>query len=368
MMMEIWWINFIIAESNYFTMLSKKNLMIKKITKKIIGLSVISLFTVHSVFAQYTLQSTNLPNAGDTWVNKTIADTSIQPGGAGANVIWDFNLYSVTVNTLSEEFRAPSSTGVDATFPTANIKEASYFGWTDYFYKNPAGTEIQYLGFQNSSNEVRITNTQKLLTVPLTYGTSISNAALMGTGYFGSTLTGTISVIADGYGTLKVGTLTFNNVTRVKYDFNMVEDFGGGSESPVHVVKYSWYRSGLRPPVMSISTLNMSGIVGNSVQKYTTVNYLVTDVEDLDKPVITLNTFPNPSKGLINVQFNIDRTAEVTTQLMDITGRVRISEVSRQNVGEHNLKLDVSDLPKGVYVLSVISGTVNRQQRILITE
>ncbi len=342
--------------------------MIKTLTKQIAVISIIIGFSSTSAFSQYTLQSSNLPGAGVTWGNQVITNPAIQPGTGGSGAIWDFNIYNVTVNTLNDEYRAPLTSGVDATFPTANIKAASYFGWTDYYYINPGKTELQYLGFQNSSDEVRISNTQRLMTVPFTYGNSISNVALAGTGYLGSNLTGTISIVADGFGTLKVGGATYNNVTRVKYDYDMVEDYGGGSTNNVHVVKYAWFRSGKNAPQMQISTLEISGINGSSSQKYATVNYLVTGIDDINKPNLNFSTFPNPVTGQVNVMMSLDRASDVTLKLMDITGKVQYSETTKQNAGDHQLKFDVSTLPKGVYILSAIAGTVNRQQRIIIAE
>lgn len=343
--------------------------MIKTLTKRILGLTFIAALAAPAAFSQYTLQSSNLPAPFVKWEFQILSDTSIQPLSGGAGVIWDFNLYTVSVNTLSEVYEVTSNSAVDVSFPTANLKKLNYLGWTDYYYRNPAGTELQYLGFHNTSNEIHVSNTQKLLTVPLTYGNSISNAPLAGTGYSGSTLAGTISVIADGYGTLKVGGLTFNNVTRVKTDMAIVEDFGGGILSNVHVVKYSWYKTGTNAPYFEIVTLNMDGIVGNSTQKFAIKNYRVNiGVDELAESNLGLTVFPNPLKDQVSLKINLNKNADVTLQLMDITGKIKLSETSKQTAGEHELKLDVSGLSKGVYILSAISGTINRQQRIVITE
>lgn len=343
--------------------------MIKTLTKRISVLTFIASMCFTGAFSQYTLQSSNLPAPYVKWEFQILSDTSIQPLSGGAGVIWDFNLYTVSVNTLSEVYEVPSASGVDATFPTANLKKLNYFGWTDYYYRNPAGTELQFLGIYNSSNEIHVSNTQKLLTIPLTYGNSISNAALAGSGYGGSTLAGTISVIADGYGTLKVGGITFNNVTRVKTDMTIVEDFGSGLTGNVHVVKYSWYKTGTNAPYFEIVTLNMDGILGTSTQKYAIKNYRVNiGVDELAEPNLGLSVFPNPLKDQVSLKINLNRTSDVTLQIMDITGKVKLSQTTKQTAGEHEMKLDVSDLSKGVYILSAISGTINRQQRIVITE
>ncbi|HQW22788.1 MAG TPA: T9SS type A sorting domain-containing protein [Bacteroidia bacterium] len=342
--------------------------MIKTLTRQfLIGTCLFSLAFTAS-FGQTTFQTTNLPVVGDNWVGKTFYDTSAQAGPGGMGVIWDFSLYVVSVNTLTQSFRAPASSGTDATFIGANLKCDSYFGWTDYYAKNGTATELQYLGFQNASNEVRITNTQKLITVPFAYGASVSNAPLAGTGYGGSTLTGTISVVADGYGTLKVGGITYTEILRVKYDLDMVEDFGSGLTSPVHVVKYAWYKNGLRAPLMQMSSLNMSGIVGNSVQKYITVAYGTVGIDDINKPSINFNVYPNPSNGQTSVQLNIDRSSDVMLKVIDITGRVVLTQSSYLTSGEHNIKLNLSSLSKGIYILSAIAGTSTREKRIVIAD
>lgn len=342
--------------------------MIRTITKQFILGTVVFCLAFVEAFGQTTLQTSNLPVVGDNWVGKTFYDTSAQAGPGGNGVIWDFSLYVVSVNTLTQSYRAPATSGVDATFAGANLKLETFFGWTDYFFRNAAGTELQYLGFQNASNEVRITNTQKLITIPFAYGASVSNAPLAGTGYGGSTLTGTISVVADGYGTLKVGGITYNDILRVKYDLDMVADLGAGVTSPIHVVKYCWYKANLRAPLMQMSSLNMSGFVGNSVQKYITVAYGTVGIDDIEKPEINFSVYPNPTSGQTSVKLNIDRSSDVKLKVMDITGRVVFTQESYLTAGDHNIKLDLANLSKGVYVLSAIAGATTREKRLLITE
>src|SRR5687768_12856587 len=85
-----------------------------------------------NTFAQVTLQTQNIPVAGDVWGNKTISDTTIQPGSGGANQVWDFSNYFVNPTVKSEAFTVPNGTGDDPLFPTANLKSTSLFGGFDY--------------------------------------------------------------------------------------------------------------------------------------------------------------------------------------------------------------------------------------------
>ena len=347
--------------------------MIRKITTKSSLIALLCLVSSGVANAQITLQATNIPSVGDQWVNKVITDTTIQAGSGGAGAIWDFTAYFITVNTIAEEFKAVTGSGDDVNFPTANMKVVSPLGWTDYFKKSSAGTELQWLGFKGS-DELYLTSVQNILTVPFTYNTTISNVAVSGTAASGATVTGTVSVSGDGYGTLKVAPGNggpFNNVLRVKFDINLVEDYSGGSGtavSNVHIVRYSWYRSGLRAPVFSIIQENVDGILGSSRKKFVMFSTVTTGVEDLAKPSLAMEVYPNPAKESAFVKFSLDKSSDVSVKVMDITGKVCLSETAHYGPGEYKYNLGVADFPRGIYVVSVTAGAVVRQQRLILSE
>lgn len=340
--------------------------MVKTTTKFILGILLFLVFTSQSN-AQYVLQSTNQPGTGDLWVNKIITD-DILPGGNGAATTWDYSAHFVTPNTISEQYVPLTGTTADITFPGANVKCISFFGMTDYFYKNTATNELTYLGFFTSGDEIHITNTQKLLVAPFAYGSTISNVAVTGTGYQNSALSGTITVEADSYGTLIVGGQTLTNVLRLKTEMNFSEDFGGGLVSTISIVRYAWYKSGLRAPFMQICTYDLDGVLGSAHQKYSLVANVTVGVDEIATPAIGVSVFPNPVKSSIEANVTIDQTSDVTIQLVDITGKLAKSENVHYTTGEHHLSMDVSDLPKGIYMLSIQSGNTTREERISITE
>ena len=240
--------------------------MIKSTTK--IALSLLLLISLSAnVNAQYVIQSTNLPGSGDLWVNKIITD-NVQPGGSGPNITWDFSVHFVTPNTISEQYSIPTGTAIDLTFPTANLKCSSVFGITEYYYKNAATNTLQYLGYYSTANEVHISNAQNVLVAPFAYGNSSSNAAVTGTGFSGSTISGTVSVVADAHGTITVGGITTTNVLRVRTEYAIVEDFGGGLSETISFVKYAWYKQGLRAPYMQIMNYDATGDIATINQKY----------------------------------------------------------------------------------------------------
>lgn len=356
--------NIVVQKTNIKTI---PTVMIKLFTKSTFSFLLLFAFAGH-VKAQYIIQSSNLPGAGDLWVNKIINDQSVQPGGSGPNIPWDFSIYFVTPNTISEQYSVPTGTAVDLTFPTANLKCTSIFGITEYFYKNTTNNTLQYLGYYSSSNEIHISNTQTVLAAPFAYGNSSSNATVTGTGFSGSTISGTVSVVADAHGTLTVGGITTSNVLRVRTEYAIVEDFGGGLSETISFVKYAWYKQGLRAPYMQICTYDATGDIATIHQKYTLVANVTVGVDELSKPSLSFSVFPNPVGDTAEIDITIDQNSDMAIRLMDIAGKTVRTEKPYFIKGTHHISMDVSDLPKGVYILSVKGGATLREERIVLAE
>jgi Secretion system C-terminal sorting domain len=74
----------------------------------------------------------------------------------------------------------------------------------------------------------------------------------------------------------------------------------------------------------------------------------ITSVEDFDAN-FSVNIFPNPTANQVNL--TIDKYQGLIYQLYDVTGKLLIgSKVTNQKT-----QLNVSDYPKGTYLLSLIS-------------
>jgi hypothetical protein len=335
--------------------------MSKKITS--LSLLFISVLITSVVFAQPTLQTTNMANAGDVWAYKTITDTTIQPGLTGSGVSWNFSTFFVNPTAFNQTYSVPGSSGDDSYFPTANLKVNSSFGGSEYYYKN--GSSLQFLGFKSITSDLIITNTQNILSVPLSYGNSVTNASATGTCFGGFAATGTISAIADGTGTLQLASGTYNNTLRVFYNIDMLVGHDFGLDTYVQVKRYCWYKVGQRAPVFIIESLSISGSLGNSYSKSVLVNYVTpTGVEDVQSN-FNFSLSPNPVKDRVIVHLSSDRAANAHYSVMDITGRVWKEEevVFGQ---DHSFIVDAINLPKGIYILSVQTAGTKKQQRFIV--
>ena len=68
--------------------------------------------------------------------------------------------------------------------------------------------------------------------------------------------------------------------------------------------------------------------------------------------------YPNPSTGIFNTEGNNINSVEIT----DITGRL----IKKFNVHEQEIKIDLSNEPKGVYFLKAYTGSTIKVQKLIL--
>lgn len=79
----------------------------------------------------------------------------------------------------------------------------------------------------------------------------------------------------------------------------------------------------------------------------------------------SLQVYPNPSVGQVNVIFNAESSNDATIGLLDLSGKVIMSTSSTHLNGKYEGKIDISELSKGTYLMKVESGDLTTQRRII---
>ncbi|MDD4645493.1 MAG: T9SS type A sorting domain-containing protein [Bacteroidales bacterium] len=84
-----------------------------------------------------------------------------------------------------------------------------------------------------------------------------------------------------------------------------------------------------------------------------------------DKPLVAdgLKIFPNPTNGRFAAEISL--TGQVQFTVMDLSGRLIISESISCGQGTTLKQCDISNEPKGVYLIKVVSGTATRVARVV---
>lgn len=100
--------------------------------------------------------------------------------------------------------------------------------------------------------------------------------------------------------------------------------------------------------------------VSNSakVEYYSEDNCPVVNILDVDKAVLGMTVFPNPVQDVINLNINAqEQHTDATLMITNITGQVVDQRQVNLLSGANTFDINVSDMPTGVYIVSIESET-----------
>lgn len=81
-----------------------------------------------------------------------------------------------------------------------------------------------------------------------------------------------------------------------------------------------------------------------------------------------ITVYPNPSRdGLVNIQFNLDKTKSVQIDIQNINGR-KCGSYALNSVLQDVYKLDMSRNPPGVYMITISDGIASSSRKIVLTD
>ena len=88
----------------------------------------------------------------------------------------------------------------------------------------------------------------------------------------------------------------------------------------------------------------------------------VTGISNISKE-IGLKYFPNPTNGILNVNFNTASSTAVAIDILDLSGNVVKTISNKEYAGQNSLNIDMNDLSNGMYLihLTTASGAANEK-------
>lgn len=90
------------------------------------------------------------------------------------------------------------------------------------------------------------------------------------------------------------------------------------------------------------------------------------DIEEL-KTFSDIRLFPNPAKELVTISYNLGNAGDASIKLVDLTGRIIISETFRAKQGENNFTLDLKLVNKGFYFVEfAVMGNEKTVKRLMV--
>lgn len=89
------------------------------------------------------------------------------------------------------------------------------------------------------------------------------------------------------------------------------------------------------------------------------------DLENIDTEN-SLTIFPNPSSGIINVEFENTMSEPCSIEIKDVNGKSLINSSVFTTAGFNNQTIDVSHLAKGIYMIELKTSTYRKTSRIIL--
>ena len=124
------------------------------------------------------------------------------------------------------------------------------------------------------------------------------------------------------------------------------------------VVEYSWLYNGAEVGIESTYTALENGVYSVEVSNSTcdaSASFKIQYVSLHELNSLEVNLYPNPFKDIINIDF-MKATSNIELRILNTLGEEVKYEKIVQNRDSSEIQIQVSDLPKGMYILRVNSG------------
>ncbi|MBX7240604.1 MAG: T9SS type A sorting domain-containing protein [Bacteroidia bacterium] len=78
-----------------------------------------------------------------------------------------------------------------------------------------------------------------------------------------------------------------------------------------------------------------------------------------------LKVYPNPtSNGIFTLEFNFNNEEEITVRIYNLIGKEVLSEKTTSSSGVYDKTVNLSDYPKGIYIVEISNGSQKQTKRV----
>lgn len=171
------------------------------------------------------------------------------------------------------------------------------------------------------------------------------------------TETGTTTVTADAYGTLKTPKGIYQNALRI-YMHQIYQDVMtvGGTNQTIHYETkvYTWYQTGIHDMLLSLSAIAVNGGAPTVTLQYSDTEP-TTAINDLSKVKSDMEVFPNPASQHATIKLTHVGNAIQNISMVNVLGQ-KVADYSAKTLkqsqnGMYSINLEA--VPSGLYWLQV---------------
>ena len=81
---------------------------------------------------------------------------------------------------------------------------------------------------------------------------------------------------------------------------------------------------------------------------------------------VNLNIYPNPTRGIFNISFVADEIDNFEITIIDAFGKIVSYEDRQDFVGEYTKKVNLSNAPRGIYMVQIRTKKAFVSKRIVL--
>jgi hypothetical protein len=306
------------------------------------------LFASTAIAQSITATGCN-PVIGETFNYKTT--TSFGPGGSGSGQTWNFATISGTSSTSSVV--AVGSTTSGSSFPSATIALSG--AASSYSYQKTSSSALQHYGSVAGGVVISYSNPEDLLHYPFALSNTYSDnfAATFTNSGFTFYRAGSVTITADGSGTLITPTGTFTSVLRVHMVENYSDSaniFGTPTVTAYSNDQYLWYKDGTHFPLASTYTFTTGAGTTSAGSYYVSTTVGIDELNALSN---SLTVFPNPASQNVRLNFTLADNQKMNVAIANRLGQIVVNQNMEKSAGEQTLDLDVAGFDKGIYFVRI---------------
>ncbi len=321
-----------------------------------------------AVLAQPVLNaSNNVPVAGTDYA--VSSGEAIPTGGTGPDLLYGFWML-VGDGNRNIYYMAPSVTPTSSQIPSAQLLSTD--GGSDTLFWAVTTDGLTQVGERTDLALVNYTDPLLEIEYPCTFGTSWTDAvsASYSVSGFPVTRTGTVTGIADGYGTLELPAVVVEDVLRVKVRKVLLDQSPLANVSRVSETFY-FFTETVRHPVLRIQIDSVTigagapGVTSEALWMYGDGMLSVGSIEMAD---VQFTAYPNPANELVHLLLNEGADAARFVEVVDGSGRLVLrNDFIGRAEQDMQAAFNVSGLAPGLYMvrLSGEHGVLGTQRLVV---
>jgi hypothetical protein len=314
------------------------------------------------------------PVANEAFILKVCDTSTVMPGPGGMSQTWNFTALSVTQTDTGKSVSClalPPGIPSCGTFPGSNLVLSGHGLIDAHNYIATSTTKRSQVGYWAAADTMLVmSDPMDELHYPFTYPNTFNDPfdGVLTLGTLSAHHTGTITVTADGYGTLNLPGRS-DNVLRV-HSSQTYKDSANLFGTPIVVVydvnTYSWYKTGYHSALLTIATAVPVGPAPTGPQKIVTyAPQQIADVQILTGAVTAFDLYPNPASDILHISFEPMDNAQASIMLIDALGRQQLI-ASGNYSGAQNISFNTASLPKGVYLVRLQCGAETLTRKVVL--